>query len=142
MQSQKKAYLFALSAVLFWSTIASAFKITLYYLDFIQILFFASIVSCLVFFTILLAQNKISQLRSLKPVSIVHAAIRGLLNPFLYYLLSSCTFHDHAQGYANGTTVIHLSRKAIPEFKFQMPDEKLLKKFEQLSDELLKNTNK
>ena len=58
-----------------------------------------------------------------------------LLNrSFLFYLLNTRLFHGHAQGYANGTTVIHLSRKAIPEFNFIVPDEKVLLKFKKIID--------
>jgi len=56
--------------------------------------------------------------------------------PFLYFLLNSNIFHGYAQGHANGTTVIHLSRKAIPEFTFFIPDKDLLEKFKEISDNL------
>ena len=60
-----------------------------------------------------------------------------LLNKFyLYYLLSANSFHGYAQGYANGTTVIHLSRKAIPEFEFVIPEKELLDKFEKIGNSL------
>ena len=48
---------------------------------------------------------------------------------YLFYLLSTHMFHGHAQGYANGTTVIHLSRKAIPEFKYVIPPFHILDDF-------------
>ncbi|MEA3329224.1 MAG: restriction endonuclease subunit S [Nanoarchaeota archaeon] len=62
--------------------------------------------------------------------------IKLINKPFLYYLLSTNSFHGHAQGYANGTTVIHLSRKAVPEFEFKMPNKELLKEFNTLSEKL------
>jgi len=37
---EKKAYLYAFIAVINWSTVASAFKISLHYMDFINLLFF------------------------------------------------------------------------------------------------------
>jgi restriction endonuclease S subunit len=40
---------------------------------------------------------------------------------FLYELLSRDEFKDHAYGYSNGTTVLHLSHKALPEYLFPMP---------------------
>jgi len=40
-QNQRKAYFLALLAVLFWSTISSAFKITLRYLNFDNLLFWS-----------------------------------------------------------------------------------------------------
>lgn len=36
-------------------------------------------------------------------------------------LLSMEEFHEHALSYCNGTTVVHLGSKALPEFKFNMP---------------------
>lgn len=42
-----KAYLLAILAVLLWSTIGSAFKITLEYLNYVQILLLASFVASL-----------------------------------------------------------------------------------------------
>lgn len=58
-----------------------------------------------------------------------------LLNrPYLFYLLSTNKFHSHAQGYANGTTVIHLSRKAVPEYKFVVPSEDIMNQFKIISN--------
>ena len=42
MKNQKRAYGYALLAVFFWSTVASAFKITLKYLNFIEYIFTAT----------------------------------------------------------------------------------------------------
>lgn len=62
--------------------------------------------------------------------------IKLINKPYLFYLLNTDVFHGYAQGYSNGTTVIHLSRKAIPEFTFLIPDKELLEKFKILSDNL------
>jgi type I restriction enzyme S subunit len=40
---------------------------------------------------------------------------------YLYGLLSQVEFSDHAYGYTNGTTVLHLSVKALPEYQFRIP---------------------
>ncbi len=87
MDNNKKSYLYALAAVLFWSTIASALKITLRYIDFGQLLFYASITSLIVLSIALADQQKIHQLKKLKPPDFLRAAILGLINPFLYYLV-------------------------------------------------------
>ncbi len=87
MDKQKRAYLYAMSAILLWSTIASAFKITLQYIDFYQILFISSITSLICLFIVLLWQNKLNLLLQLNRKQIWKAAIRGFLNPFLYYLV-------------------------------------------------------
>ncbi len=40
---------------------------------------------------------------------------------FLYGLLSTPEFAAHAYGYANGTTVLHLSPRCLEEFEFTLP---------------------
>jgi len=50
MEQQKRAYIFAVIVVLFWTTVASAFKITLRYLNFVQLVFWSSFVSMFVLF--------------------------------------------------------------------------------------------
>lgn len=87
METQKQAYAYALTAVLFWSTVASAFKISLRYLDFLQLLFFSSIVSSIVLFLILLIQNKLSLLKEYSKKDYLHSLMLGFLNPFLYYVV-------------------------------------------------------
>jgi len=87
MEKQKRAYVYALSAVLFWSTVASAFKISLRYLDFLQLLFFASMVSLVTFFLILLIQGKLRLLREYTKGEYLYSLLLGFLNPFLYYVV-------------------------------------------------------
>jgi len=84
---QKRAYLYALVAVLFWSTIASAFKISLSYLDVLPLLFYASVVSTSTFFAYLLFLRKLSLLRALSKEDYLRSALLGFLNPFLYYVV-------------------------------------------------------
>ncbi|MCK5840188.1 MAG: DMT family transporter [Bacteroidales bacterium] len=86
MQKQKKAYIYALTAVLFWSTIGSAFKITLRYVDFIHILLYASFISIILLFCMLWIQKKTILIRSITKKDIFRSAGLGFLNPFLYYL--------------------------------------------------------
>ena len=40
---------------------------------------------------------------------------------FLYYRLLSYDYVHHAKSFATGTTVLHLSTKAIPSFQFSLP---------------------
>ena len=87
MNNQNKAYTLALTAILFWSTIASAFKLTLRYLDFLQLILFASAVSIVILFIFLAIQGKISQLKGLTPKDYLNSAFLGFLNPFLYYVV-------------------------------------------------------
>ena len=84
---QRKAYLLALVAVLFWSTISSAFKITLRYLPFESLVFWAVAVGLLVLFVL----NFLGKSR-LRPGRLSRrewqmSALMGLFNPFLYYLV-------------------------------------------------------
>ncbi|MBU0532646.1 restriction endonuclease subunit S [Candidatus Micrarchaeota archaeon] len=57
-------------------------------------------------------------------------------NPFLYYLLKSDQFQNHAYGYASGTTVLHLSSKAIPDFQFILARKEVITRFTQIVEKL------
>jgi len=87
MGKQEKAYFYAFVVVLFWSTVASAFKISLRYLDVLSLLFYASITSTAVFFVYLLFSKKLNLLKALSKKDYLHSALLGFLNPFLYYLV-------------------------------------------------------
>jgi hypothetical protein len=56
---RRRAYLYGLGAVLLWSTVASAFKLSLRYLDYAQLLLYACGVSTLVLGSIVLVQKKV-----------------------------------------------------------------------------------
>ena len=84
---QSKAYLYATGVVLFWSTVASAFKISLRYLEPELLLFYATAVSILTLFMIVLFQRKISLLLKCTTTDYVKSALLGLLSPFLYYVV-------------------------------------------------------
>ena len=84
--NQKKAYFYALLCVLFWSTVASAFKISLRYLSHIELLMIASLVSALSLYLILVVQKKIPLLKNLKRRDLAISISMGFLSPFLYYL--------------------------------------------------------
>ncbi|MCD4774316.1 MAG: DMT family transporter [Bacteroidales bacterium] len=87
MQNQSKAYLYALITVLIWSTMSSAFKITLRYIDFAGMLLIASFVSVVTLFIILLFQKKFVLIKKLRFRDILNSAILGFINPFLYYFV-------------------------------------------------------
>lgn len=87
MDRQKKAYLYAVLTVFLWSTVASAFKITLRHLNFIQLLFYASFVSMTVLFLIILCQGKLGELRKFSKREYLASALLGFLNPFFYYTI-------------------------------------------------------
>ena len=87
MDKQSQAYIYALITVLFWVTVASAFKLTLRYLDFVQLLLYSSLTSAVVLFSVLLIQNKLKLLKKYSKRDFLNSALLGLLNPFFYYLI-------------------------------------------------------
>jgi len=87
MRNQTKAYLYGLVTVLLWSTVASAFKLSLRCLQPIQLLLYASIVSILVLTVVLAAQGKLRLLFACTAAQYRRSLWLGILNPFLYYLV-------------------------------------------------------
>ena len=89
IHSTRKAVLYAVSATLCWSTVAAAFKITLLHLDnnVPLMLFYASMVSCITLFIILVKQNLLETLFLIQKRHLWTSAGMGLLNPFFYYLI-------------------------------------------------------
>ena len=87
MHNQKKAYMYGLSTVLLWSTVASAFKLSLRYLDYVQLLLYSSIVSILVLTLILTLKGNIRLLFSCSRNQYLQSLALGFLNPFLYYII-------------------------------------------------------
>ena len=81
-KEQRLAYVLAILAVFFWSTVPTAFKLGLRYQDNYQLLSGAAIVSLLFLGITLIIQGKISLLRKLKRKHILYAAALALLNPF------------------------------------------------------------
>jgi len=87
MNSTSKSYFFAGLSVLFWSTVATAFKLSLQELDFIQLIFYASAVTVVILFVFLVVSRKIKLIFIQTPKQIFHSIFLGALNPFLYYLV-------------------------------------------------------
>ncbi len=87
MKNQRKAYVFALMAVACWSTIGSAFKISLRYTDFLTLLLTASIVAFIVLIAAFLITGGSFTRISFTPRRLGTSALAGLLNPFLYYVV-------------------------------------------------------
>jgi len=52
---------------------------------------------------------------------------------FLYSMLSRSEFQEHAYSYANGTTVLHLSAKALPEYQCVLPPPTIIEAFTRLA---------
>ncbi|RZW12900.1 MAG: DMT family transporter [Desulfobulbaceae bacterium] len=87
MTNQAKAYIFALVSVLLWSTVASAFKISLRYLTPVELLFYAACFSCCVLFGALVLQKKLTLLGTINGEVWKTSLLFGVLSPFLYYLI-------------------------------------------------------
>ncbi|MCP4156249.1 MAG: DMT family transporter [bacterium] len=87
MTNKNKAYLLAGLVVLCWSTVASAFKLALRYLQVPELLLYSTFFSALAVFFILAVQGKLSLLKNFTVKDYLYSALLGFLNPFLYYLV-------------------------------------------------------
>lgn len=87
MAQPVKSYLYAGLAVLFWSTVATAFKLALAEYDFIQVIFYASAVTVVLLFAVLLFQQKVHLIARVTPRQWTHSLLMGAFNPLLYYLV-------------------------------------------------------
>ena len=87
MTRQTKAYAYALATVAFWSTIASASKISLRHLAPEELLFYASLVSTAILFVVLVLQKKTGLVKTMGKKEWMTSVRYGLLNPFAYYLV-------------------------------------------------------
>lgn len=70
-----------------WSTVGSAFKLTLRFIPPVQMLLYASFVSIIVLFILLIVQKKLPILFSSGRKDLLYSALNALLNPFLFYIV-------------------------------------------------------
>ena len=87
MADPRKAYLCGLATVLLWSTVASAFKITLRHLDPPQLLLYSAAVSTVSLAAILGWRGQLRTIFALPRGEYLRSIGLGLLNPFFYYLV-------------------------------------------------------
>lgn len=87
ISNQYQSYWFAAIAIFFWSTVASAFKLSLAYLSPIQLVFYATLFSIATLFIIILLQRKLHLLRHYPRSAMVRLVPLSLLNPCLYYIV-------------------------------------------------------
>ncbi|AMG30664.1 EamA/RhaT family transporter [Grimontia hollisae] len=78
---------YGLAAVLLWSTVATAFKITLSYMTPIQMLAAASVVSAISLAAVAGFQGKLHLLASTFAKRPLYYLLLGLINPLVYYLV-------------------------------------------------------
>jgi drug/metabolite transporter (DMT)-like permease len=87
MKINRNPIILALGAVLLWSTVGSAFSLSLRHLNPAQLLLLANLTAVLFLGITILIRNKSSFLASLSAKSLSYSAIMGFLNPFAYYLV-------------------------------------------------------
>lgn len=120
MKNERQATLCALLTVLLWSTVASAFKLSLRFLTPIELLLYASLSSTIVIGLILVLQGKLGLAFRAGRDAWQLAVLLGLLSPFLYYLVLFKAYDllpaQQAQP-LNYTWAITLSLLAVPFLK-------------------------
>jgi drug/metabolite transporter (DMT)-like permease len=82
-----RAFSYAALTVVFWSTVASAFALTLRHVRPFELLFYSSLFAMLLLGVIVIASSKRTEFRHWTRQDFQLSAVLGLLNPFLYYLL-------------------------------------------------------
>ena len=120
MTRQTKALCYALCTVLLWSTVATAFKLSLRYLTPVELLLYSALVSTFVLAGILVIQGKFGQVFTGNKKDYLLSLLLGALNPFLYYLVLFKAYDllpaQQAQP-LNYTWAITLSLLAVPLLK-------------------------
>jgi drug/metabolite transporter (DMT)-like permease len=87
MDKNHQSYLYAGLAILFWSTVPTAFKISLRELDILPVLTIASLTSTFLLLIVILTGKKAHLIRITTRKELLTSAILGFINPFLYYLI-------------------------------------------------------
>lgn len=86
-KNQTLAYKYALISVLLWSTVATAFKVSLSFLTPIELLFYSSLSSFFILGVIIILQNKFLQvILHIKKQPLI-VLLLGAINPFIYYFV-------------------------------------------------------
>jgi drug/metabolite transporter (DMT)-like permease len=87
MNRTRQSYIYAGLAIFFWSTVPTAFKISLRELDILTMLTLAVLASTAVLAIVLLAQRKTDLLLKSSGSELLRSAALGLINPLVYYLI-------------------------------------------------------
>ncbi len=87
MHNQSKAYSLALISIAFWSTMGTAFKLTLNYLNPGMLLLIATFTAFIFLGIVVLIKGKLTVLKKITKKQMINSALMGLFNPFLYYLV-------------------------------------------------------
>jgi drug/metabolite transporter (DMT)-like permease len=86
-KNQSKAMMCGMSAVLLWSTVATAFKLALQHLTPLQLLSIASVMSLLVLLIAVFRKHRWSDVCIYWKKAPWRFVLLGMLNPFLYYVI-------------------------------------------------------
>lgn len=124
MQNQKKAYILALIATLFWSTMSSAFKISLRYLSFDLLLFWSSVFGIIALTIILATSKNVKLKKQFTKQRILKSMLMGFFNPFLYYVVllkAYSLLEAQVAGILNYTWPIVLVILSVPLLKQKIP---------------------
>lgn len=117
VKNQKKAVFFALGAVACWSTVATAFKLTLAHFSVLQLLLVATSCSVILLLLLLWRQQKLALLGYWLKQKPGFFLLSGLMNPLVYYLLLLSAYDllpgQQAQT-LNYTWAITLSLLSVP----------------------------
>ena len=87
MNRTRSSYIYAGLAILLWSTVPTAFKLSLGKLDILPMITIAAVTSTVVMFIFVLATGKINLIKQTTPAELLRSALLGLINPFIYYLI-------------------------------------------------------
>lgn len=87
------------------------------------------------------SHHNFSKLVASLDLAILRSIEQSISNEFLYGLLSQPNFQEHAYRYANGTTVLHLSAKALPEYQFIMPFSNLVEVYTKVARPLYQTSD-
>jgi len=85
--SQKRASMYGLAAVLCWSTVATAFKLSFSYVTPMQLILLASCFSWVFLFAVLTVKKNLALVLSQSRKAYAWSLIFGLMNPAFYYYL-------------------------------------------------------
>jgi drug/metabolite transporter (DMT)-like permease len=84
-EGRRRAYLYGLFSVGLWSTVATAFKLTLKYAEPLQLLMYAALTSAAALGFHLVVTGKIAKTLRYPRRLYALSLMQGILNPFLYY---------------------------------------------------------
>ena len=87
VNDEQRAALLALGAVLLWSTVATAFKLSLKHLTPIQLLAWASMVSVVTLGLLLAVSGRLGEVLRGSRADYLRSTLLGFINPFLYYVV-------------------------------------------------------